>query len=329
MLETMKKPIILAGGSGLIGRLLAQHFKAQGHPVVVLTRGRTKSASGVEYRTWDPETPGDMHLHLEGAHAVVGLAGATVDRRYNAKGKWEILHSRLSSTLAVGDAIARCIDPPELWLQLGTATIYRHAEDRPMDQYSGELGTGFSVEVARTWEAVAQSIPLPKTRLAILRTAMVMSPLGGVLPRLVQLTRLGLGGRHASGDQYVSWIHGEDLCRAVQHIMDRPDATGIYDLAAPEPTRDGYLMAQLRARFKPWLALPQPKWMLELGAFLLRTESELILKSRRVVPTRLLREGFTFRYPGITSALMDLLQKQEPSPAQWQRTAQGQRVLTP
>jgi uncharacterized protein (TIGR01777 family) len=325
----MKKPIILAGGSGLIGRLLAQHFKAQGHPVVVLTRGKTRKTQGIAYRTWDPENPGDLHLHLEGAHAVIGLAGATVDRRYNAKGKWEILHSRLSSTLALGDALARCSDPPALWLQLGTATIYRHAEDRPMDQYSGELGTGFSVEVARTWEAVAQSIPLPTTRLAILRSAMVMSPLGGVLPRLVQLTRTGLGGHHGSGDQYVSWIHGKDLCRAVQHIMDRPNAAGVYDLAAPEPTRDGYLMAQLCAHFKPWLALPQPKWMLELGAFLLRTESELILKSRRVVPTRLLREGFTFRYPGITSALMDLLQKQRPSPAIGQGTAVGRRVLTP
>lgn len=325
----MKKPIILAGGSGLIGRLLAQHFKAQGHPVVVLTRGKARTTNGIEYRNWDPENPGDLHLQMEGAHAVIGLAGATVDRRYNARGKWEILHSRLSSTLAVGDAIARCTDPPEVWVQLGTATIYRHAEDRPMDQYSGELGSGFSVEVARTWEAVAQSVPLPSTRLAILRCAMVMSPLGGVLPRLVQLTRAGLGGRHGSGDQYVSWIHGQDLCRAVQHIMDRPDAAGVYDLAAPEPTRDGYLMAQLRARFKPWLALPQPKWMLDLGAFLLRTESELILKSRRVVPTRLLREGFNFRYPGITSALMDLLQKQRPSPAPWQVTAVGTRVITP
>lgn len=303
----MKKPIILAGGSGLIGRLLAQHFKAQGHPVVVLTRGKARLAHEIEYRIWDPERAADLHLHMEGAYAVVGLAGATVDRRYNAKGKWEILHSRLRSTLAVGDAIARCSDPPELWLQLSTATIYRHAEDQAMDQYSGELGTGFSVEVARSWEAAAQSIDLPHTRLAILRCAMVMSPLGGVLPRLVQLTRSGLGGRHGSGDQFVSWIHGHDLCRAVQHIMDRPDAVGVYDLAAPEPTRDGYLMAQLRARFRPWLALPQPKWMLELGAFLLRTESELVLKSRRVVPTRLLREGFTFRYPGITSALMELL----------------------
>lgn len=311
----MKKPIILAGGSGLIGRLLAQHFKAQGHPVVVLTRGKPRLAKEVEYRHWDPEMPGDLHLHLEGAHAVIGLAGATVDRRYTAQGKWDILHSRSSSTLAIGDALARCTDPPKLWLQLGTATIYRHAEDRPMDQYTGELGTGFSVEVARTWEAVAQSVPLPRTRLAILRCAMVMSPLGGVLPRLVQLTRLGLGGKHASGDQYVSWIHGQDLCCAIQHILDRTDAAGVYDLAAPEPTRDGYLMAQLRARFRPWLALPQPRWMLKLGAFLLRTESELILKSRRVVPTRLLREGFTFRYPGITSALMDLLKEPELKPA--------------
>lgn len=303
----MKKPIILAGGSGLIGRLLADHFQQEGHPVTILTRGSDGRRGNTEYRHWDPEAPKDLHLLLEGSHAVVGLAGATVDRRYTAKGKWEIMHSRTSSTLAVGNAIQRCIDPPQLWLQLSTATIYRHAEDRPMDQYSGELGSGFSVEVARTWEATAQSFALPNTRLVILRCAMVMSRAGGVLPRLVQLTRFGIGGKHASGEQYVSWIHGEDLCAAVQHIVDRLDAQGIYDLAAPEPTHDAYLMAQLRAQFRPAIALPKPRWMLELGAFFLRTETELVLKSRRVVPTRLLREGFTFRHPAITEALVDLL----------------------
>jgi uncharacterized protein len=307
MPDTMKKPIVLAGGSGLIGRLLAQHFTAQGHPVVVLTRGKERRAHGIEYRTWDPENPIELHRELDGAHAVIGLAGASVDRRYNAAGKWNILHSRLSSTLAIGDAIARCTEPPEVWVQLSTATIYRHAEERPMDQYTGELGTGFSVEVARSWEALANSFDLPHTRTTLLRCAMVMSQLGGVLPKLVQFTRMGLGGRHGSGDQYMSWIHGQDLCRAVQHILDRPDAAGVYDVAAPEPTRDGYLMAQLRARFTPLLALPQPKWLLELGAFFMRTETELLLKSRRVVPTRLLREGFTFRYPGITSALLHSL----------------------
>ena len=311
MLDPMKKPIILAGGSGLIGRLLADHFKVQGHPVTILTRGSDGRRNNTEYRHWNPEEPKDLHLLLEGSHAVIGLAGATVDRRYSPKGKWNIMHSRTSSTLAIGDAIQRCIDPPQLWLQLSTATIYRHAEDRSMDQYSGELGSGFSVEVARTWEAAAQSFELPSTRLVILRCAMVLSRLGGVLPRLVQLTRFGMGGKNASGEQYVSWIHGEDLCRAVQHITDRADAQGIYDMAAPEPTRDGYLMAQLSARFKPLLALPKPLWMLKIGAFFLRTETELVLKSRRVMPTRLLNEGFAFRYPGITSALMDLLQRPE------------------
>lgn len=305
--EHMKKPIILAGGSGLIGRLLAQHFKAQGYPVVILTRGKARSSEGITYRTWDPEAPTDLHHALEGAEAVIGLAGATVDRRYDHRGKWNIMHSRISSTLALGDAMARCARPPRVWLQLSTATIYRHAEARPMDQYTGELGTGFSVEVARTWEAVACAAAPAATRLSLLRCAMVMSPQGGVLPRLVQLARAGLGGRHGSGDQYVSWIHAQDLCRAVQHILEAPEGVGIYDIAAPEPTTDRYLMEQLRARYGRWGGFPKPRWMLELGAWLLRTESELVLKSRRVVPTRLLREGFQFRHPGITGALMDLL----------------------
>jgi len=303
---TTQKHIVLAGGTGLMGRTLAEHFTRKGIPVIVLTRGKAGERKGVTYIQWDPEHPRDLEQHLNGAQAVFGLNGAIVDRRYNAKGKWTILHSRLSSTLALGDAIGRCSDPPEAWLQLSTATIYRHAEDRPMDQYTGEIGEGFSVEVARSWEAVTTSFKLPNTRTVLLRSAMVMSPFGGVLPRLVQLTRAGLGGRHGSGEQFVSWIHADDLVGAVDHILGTK-AEGIYDLAAPEPTRDGYLMEQLRARFRPLLALPQPKWMLEFGAFLLRTEPELILKSRRVVPTRLLREGFRFAHPGITEALVDLL----------------------
>jgi uncharacterized protein (TIGR01777 family) len=311
----MKKHIVLAGGSGLMGRILARHFLQRNIPVTVLTRGKGGERDGVSYVRWDPEHPRDLEQHLNGALAVIGLAGASVDRRYNAKGRWNILHSRIGSTLAIGDAIARCSEAPEAWLQLSTATIYRHAEDRAMDQYTGELGEGFSVEVARTWEAVANSFTLPQTRTAVLRSAMVLSPWGGVLPRLVQLTRAGLGGRHASGEQYVSWIHAVDLCRAVDHILARPDASGVYDLASPQPARDGYLMGQLVARYRPLIALPQPRWMLKLGAFLLGTETELILKSRRVVPTRLLREGFQFAHPGITEALLDLLG--ERSAAQW------------
>ncbi|MEZ4738588.1 MAG: TIGR01777 family oxidoreductase [Flavobacteriales bacterium] len=301
------KHIVLAGGTGLMGRILTAHFKAKGIPVIILTRGKNREVKGISHIQWDPEHPRDLEQHLNGALAVIGLNGATVDRRYNAKGKWRILHSRLRSTLALGDAIARCSDPPEAWLQLSTATIYRHADDRPMDQYTGELGEGFSVEVARSWEAVTKSFRLPSTRTVLLRSAMVMSPFGGVLPRLVQLTRAGLGGRHGDGEQFVSWIHGNDLCRAMEHILQQKEAVGVYDLAAPEPARDGYLMEQLRARYRPLLALPQPRWMLELGAFFLRTETELILKSRRVVPTRLLREGFRFEHPGITEALVDLL----------------------
>ncbi len=305
----MNEKIILAGGTGLIGRLLTAHFKDLGHEVVVLTRGRDRTANGVRYINWDPELPGSIHKQFEGALAVFGLNGASVDSRYTKARKWEILHSRIASTMAIGDAIKRCSTPPPIWIQLSTATIYRHAEDRPMDQFTGEIGSGFSVEVARTWEAVAeaQARELPDTRLVLLRSAMVLSRLGGVIPRLSSLTRLGMGGRDGRGEQFVSWIHGQDLVRAVQHIMDDPQASGLYDLAAPEPVRDRLLMEMLRAHLRPFIHFPKPKWMLEVGSFFLRTETELILKSRRVVPTRLLQEGFEFRYPGITSALVDLL----------------------
>ncbi|MBK9416482.1 MAG: NAD-dependent epimerase/dehydratase family protein [Flavobacteriales bacterium] len=171
----MKKHIVLAGGSGLMGRILARHFLQRNIPVTVLTRGKGGERDGVSHVRWDPEHPRDLEQHLNGALAVIGLAGASVDRRYNAKGRWNILHSRIGSTLAIGDAIARCTEAPEAWLQLSTATIYRHAEDRAMDQYTGELGEGFSVEVARTWEAVANSFTLPHTRTALLRSSMVLS----------------------------------------------------------------------------------------------------------------------------------------------------------
>jgi uncharacterized protein len=305
----MNKTIVLAGGTGLIGRLLATHFLGDGYAVTVLTRGRDRSANGITYRHWDPDQPTGLRDVLEGAHAVVGLNGASVDSRYTAARQWKILHSRIASTLALGDALRQCTDPPRIWIQLGTATIYRHAEDRPMDQFTGDYGSGFSVEVARSWEAVAEAgaRQLQRTRLVLLRSAMVLDMRGGVLPRLAALTRAGLGGRNGSGEQFVSWIHGEDLVRAVQFIMDRPEAAGVYDLAAPEPVRDRMLMEALRAHLRPWIHFPKPRWMLEIGAFLMRTETELILKSRRVVPARLRREGFVFRFPSITPALVDLL----------------------
>lgn len=306
----MKKKIILAGGTGLIGRLLAANFKELGHEIIVLTRGDDRLVNGITYRHCDPEDSDRIQECLQGAWAVIGLNGASVDSRYTKSRKWEIIHSRISSTIAIGDAIKRCSDPPEIWMQLSTATIYRHAEDRPMDQFTGEIGTGFSVEVARTWEAVANAAiqsGRKRTRLVLLRSAMVLSPLGGVLPTLASLTRIGLGGRHSSGEQFVSWIHGKDMVRAIEFIMRSPDAEGVYDLAAPEPVRDRMLMEALRAHLRPWIQFPKPKWMLEIGSFFMRTETELILKSRRVVPTRLLREGFQFQFPGITSALVDLL----------------------
>ena len=306
----MKKKIILAGGTGLIGRILARHFSSEGHQVIVLTRGRDRSENGIEYVHWDPGDPIGIRDRLEGAAAVIGLNGASVDSRYTPARKWEIIHSRIATTIAIGDAIGKCVDPPAVWLQLSTATIYRHAEDRPMDQYTGEIGTGFSVEVARTWEAVANAAirgDRKRTRLVLLRSAMVLSTLGGVLPRLASLTRIGLGGRNGAGEQFVSWIHERDLARAIEFIMCSSGAEGIYDLAAPEPVRDRVLMEALRAHMHPPFHFPKPVWMLEIGAFLLRTETELILKSRRVVPTRLIGEGFEFDFPGITCALVDLL----------------------
>lgn len=322
----MARRIIIAGGSGLIGSLLARHFADRKDDVIVLTRGKGRTSRGIQFVNWDPEDPKDLHELLNNAHIVIGLSGASVDSRYTKARKWEIMHSRLASTWAIGDAIGKCEHPPQLWLQAGTATIYRHAEDRPMDQFTGEPGKGFSVEVARTWEAAAKrSIEGCETRLVLLRMAMVLSNAGGVLPKLQQIVRMGLGGKHASGEQFVSWIHEKDLVRAIEHIMSSK-TEGIYDLAAPEPVKDRLLMEMLRAQLRPWISFPKPRWMLEIGAWLMRTETELILKSRRVVPTRLLNEGFEFRYPGISTALVDLMRKQQ-SATLAQRSLTSPQVL--
>jgi uncharacterized protein (TIGR01777 family) len=308
----MARRIVIAGGSGLIGGLLSRNFIERGDDVTILTRGKKRGTKNIHYVCWDPEAPRSLHTILNGVDVVIGLNGASVDSRYTSARKWKILHSRLAATWAIGDAIGKCEAPPKVWIQASTATIYRHAEDRPMDQFTGEIGSGFSVEVARTWEAVAKQAAGATTRLVLLRSAMVLGREGGVLPRLVQMVRAGLGGRHSNGEQFVSWIHGRDLIGAVEYLIENEDAVGVYDVAAPVPVRDRVLMEMLRSHLRPWISFPKPEWMLQLGAWIMRTETELILKSRQVVPTRLLQEGFRFQHPTITTALVDLLRPMEP-----------------
>jgi uncharacterized protein (TIGR01777 family) len=256
---------------------------------------------------------------LEGADVVINLAGRSVDCRYGATNRRAILESRVHSTRVIGDAIARAQRPPRVWLQASTATIYAHRYDAPNDETTGILGGTepnvpdtwrFSIEVATAWERTLDDAVTPHTRKVKLRSAMTMSPdRGGIFDVLLRLVRCGLGGQAGDGRQYVSWIHGEDFIRAVEWLIAHDEVAGAVNLAAPEPLPNADFMRALRTAWGARIGLPATAWMLEVGALFLRTETELILKSRRVVRGRLLQQGFAFRFPDWPSAAADLCQQ--------------------
>ncbi len=309
--------IVIPGGSGQVGTLLARAFHREGHEVVVLSRRPQPAPWKVV--AWDAAAPGDWWAQIDGADAVINLAGRSVNCRYDAKNRREILSSRVDSTRAIGAAITAAQHPPRVWMQAGTATIYAHRHDAPNDEDTGILGGAeaaapdtwrFSTEVARAWERALEEAVTPHTRKVMLRSAMTMSPdAGGVFATLLGLVRRGLGGRAGDGRQYVSWIHEEDFVRAIRWLIGREDIAGAVNLAAPEPLPNAAFMRVLREAWGMPFGLAAPEWLLEIGVRLMRTESELILKSRRVIPARLLRSGFTFHFPAWPGAARDLCQR--------------------
>lgn len=306
--------IVIPGGSGNVGLLLQRSLRAAGHEVVVLSR-----QEGPQTVAWDGRTLGPWARALDGADAVINLAGRTVNCRYTPENLDQMMRSRVDSTVVVGQAIAAAARPPRVWLQMSTATIYAHRFDAPNDEPSGLLGGGepdaprywdYSVSIARAWEQALADAPTPQTRKVALRAAMVMSPeKDGIFDTLLGLVRAGLGGPAAGGAQYVSWIHGEDFARAVALLLAREDISGPVNLASPGPLPQREHMAALRRAWGSSLGLPATRWMLEIGAFFLRTDTELVLKSRRVVSTRLPELGFTFRFPAWPEAAEDLVRQ--------------------
>ena len=304
--------LILAGGSGFLGRLLSRHCADLGRDVVVLTRAPKPAEPGVREIAWDGKTTGGWARELDGALALVNLAGRSVDCRYHSRNRRLILESRVDSTKVLGQAIAKCAHPPRIWLNASTATIYKHTFGPPWDE-SGEIGAtpeardAFSVEVARAWERALDEADTPATRKIALRTAMVLGTgRNSVFPVLRRLVRLGLGGRMGDGRQFVSWIHEQDFCRAIEWLIARDDLSGPVNLAAPNPVANAEMMRILRRLCGAPYGLPATQWMLEAGAFFLRTETELIIKSRRVIPGRLLTSGFKFRFESLEEAVQDL-----------------------
>ena len=309
----MNQPrLILAGGSGFLGQALARHFQTLGWEVIVLTRSPQAKRAAREV-SWDAETPGAWAGELEGAAAVVNLTGRTVDCRYNAQNRHDILASRVNSTRVIGQAIAQCAQPPRVWLNASSATIYRHTFGAAWDESGTDFATtpevkdAFSVEVIHAWERALDEAETPRTRKVALRTTLVLGRVqNSVFPVLRRLARLGLGGRMGSGEQFVSWLHETDFLRAVEFLIAHEELSGPVNLAAPNPVPNHELMRAFRELVGMPIGLPATAWMLELGAFFLRTETELILKSRRVVPGRLLKAGFEFQFPELREALAEL-----------------------
>jgi len=291
--------IVLAGGTGFIGSYLAKKFKEEGYKVFIISRSKY-------HINWN-DTEKIIEA-LDGAELLINLTGKSVDCRYTHKNKWKILTSRTESTLSLHKLISKCATPPKMWMNSSTATIYRHAEDLPMTEDKGEIGSGFSVHVAESWENAFFSRSYPETKQVALRIAIVLGE-GGALVPLKRLTKMGFGGKQGKGNQMMSWIHIEDLFQAIRFIKELDQPENIYNCAAPNPIANVKFMGILSEKLKMKIALPTPKWMLEFGAVIIRTEPEMVLKSRWVIPERLQKSGFEFKYPSLDKALNQLFKK--------------------
>lgn len=309
--------IVIPGGSGQVGRVLATYFQERGHRVTLLTRGPYTAPWQTVH--WDGEHIGDWTEHLEGADVCINLTGRSVNCRYTADHRREIYDSRIRSTQLLGRVIGALADPPKVWLNASTATIYRHALDRPMDETTGELGGNepgakktwnFSIRVAKDWEAAFLRSETPRTRKIAMRSAITFSPApGNAFAVLLNLVRASLGGTQGNGRQFVSWIHELDFARAVEFLIAHEELEGPINIAGPNPLPNREFMAILRDAYGMPNGLPAPALLIEIGAFFLRTESELVLKSRRVTPGRLLAAGFQFEFPEWPEAAADLVRR--------------------
>jgi uncharacterized protein (TIGR01777 family) len=315
------RKIIIAGGTGFIGEELTRYFGKE-NDIVVLTRGVQRKADNrnnynslkeedlhrVRYVNWNGKDSGDWINCLDNTDIIINLTGKTVNCRYTEANKKEILESRINAVAAIGAAIAQCRLPPTLWINASSATIYRHALDKPQDEYSEEFHDGFSVNVCREWEKTFYAQAVPTTRKVALRMAITLGP-GGVLIPYFNLLKFGLGGRQGSGRQMFSWVHIEDTCRMIEWIAKHEELKGTFNCVAPHPVTNEILMSVLRSLTGKRFGLPAYEWMLKAGAMMIGTETELVLKSRWVLPVRILETGFIFKYPDIREALTNIISK--------------------
>ena len=302
----MKNKLIIAAGTGFLGNVLIQHFKNKFEEIIVLTRGKSETKNRIKYINWDAKSFSGWEKELENADLVINLAGKSVDCRYNEKNKAEILASRIDSTKILNDAILQCENPPKHFINSSTATIYRHSEDTEMDEYTGEIGNDFSMNVAKTWEKTFYEIETPNTLKTAIRTSIVLGKNGGAFIPLKKLTQFGLGGKNGNGSQFVSWIHEKDFARAVEFIIEKK-LSGSVNVVSPKPIHNEAFMKKLQKAIGIPFGLPISKTLLEFGAIIINTEAELVLKSRNVIPKRLTENGFEFEFADLDKTFKNLL----------------------
>ncbi len=306
----MPNKIIIAAGTGFLGQVLLNHFKQKFEEIVILTRGKSKTSGTTKYVNWDAKTFSGWEKELEKASIIINLAGKSVDCRYTIANKKEIYSSRIDSTTILNQAVLNCKNPPKHWLNSSTATIYRHSEDKQMDETDGEIGDDFSMNIAKSWKKAFFETETPNTLKTALRTSIVLGKNGGAFVPIKNLTKIGFGGKQGQGNQFISWIHEKDFARAIEFIVQK-ELIGIVNVVSPKPIRNSHFMQKLQKEIGVPFGIPITKPLLEIGAILIQTQPELVLKSRNVIPRKLTENGFEFEFNTIEKAFQNLLKNDD------------------
>ncbi|WP_316832360.1 TIGR01777 family oxidoreductase [Pedobacter aquatilis] len=299
--------IVLAGGNGYLGGVLAKHFSHMADEVVILARNSKANEANIKTFVWDGKTAGLWAKELEGADLLVNLCGKNVNCRYTKKNRTAIIDSRVLPTRLLNNVLQGLTKPPKLFINVTSATIYRHAEDRFQDELTGDISYGFSIDVCKIWEQTFFETNIPETRKIALRMGIVMGRKDGAFPRLLNLVKIGMGGKQGNGEQYVSWVHEQDVAKSIEWLTDHQEIEGIVNCTAPNAVKNTAMMKILRKAYGIPFGIPTPTWLLEIGAKIIGTETELILKSRWVKPAVLINSGFTFQYAKMEDAFHDIL----------------------
>ena len=303
------KKIVLAGGNGYLGKVFTAYYKDKADSIIILSRKPQPQIGNIKTLVWDGINEGEWGSELNGAELLINLCGKNVNCRYTKANREEIITSRVVPTTLLGKVIQKLEHPPKLWINITSATIYRHAEDRPQDEETGEYGQGFSVEVCKQWEKFFFEANTPHTRKIALRMGIVLGMSDSAFPRLLNLVKWGLGGQQGNGQQYMSWVHEQDAAKCTEFLIDHEELSGAINCSAPHPVKNNMLMGIIRKAFRMPFGLPAPAWLLTIGALIIGTETELILKSRWVMPKRLLDAGYQFLFANPDEAINNLINK--------------------